>query len=88
MTVTTATPRANFKRPKVAANMIGVSVSTLRRWAKEGRIIHFQLETGEFRFNVDEYLGRQRIVPVGPKPPNRRPNSGFARGYPQDRKND
>lgn len=50
------TPRAQFKRPSAAVKALGVSSSTLRRWAEQGRIRHVRLDTGEYRYDVDEYM--------------------------------
>ena len=47
-----------------AAAIAGVSVSTLRRWADEGRVPSFRTAGGHRRFRVGDI--RRALVPAGP----------------------
>ncbi len=50
-----------------AAKRLGVGTSTLRRWAKEGRVRHVLLPSGRMRFAVtdlDAYLAPRGNAPA------------------------
>ncbi|MDX6273062.1 MAG: MerR family regulatory protein [Frankiales bacterium] len=46
----TTTPRFELLRVGEAAKALGVTPDTLRRWAKEGRVGHVELPSGQIRF--------------------------------------
>jgi|688.fasta_scaffold51599_8 excisionase family DNA binding protein len=51
------TPTLSKRKPMrlgQAADMLGVSNETLRRWTDEGKVPHFRLPSGERRFHVDD----------------------------------
>lgn len=41
-----------------AAKILGVHPNTLRKWAKEGKIKYIKSASGQRRYNVDDYLGK------------------------------
>lgn len=42
-----------------AAEVLGVHPNTLRRWADGGKIDHIRTDSGQRRYDVDSYVGRQ-----------------------------
>ena len=51
-----------------AAERLGVGTSTLRRWAKEGRVRHVLMPSGQMRFDtadLDAYLTPRGDAPAG-----------------------
>ena len=51
-----------YVTPKEACNYLGVSISTLRRWDKEGKIKSIRTPGGQRRFCIQEY--EQRAKPT------------------------
>lgn len=45
-----------------AATHLGVSVGTIRRWAKTGRIPHVIMPSGRLRFRAEDLTGSLRQV--------------------------
>lgn len=50
-----------FVKPSAAAEQLGVSLHTLRRWEKKGLIEVIRTDNGQRRYNVDDYISRQGI---------------------------
>lgn len=42
----------HFVTPAIAKETLGVSLQTLRRWAKAGKIKHFRTPGGQFRYDL------------------------------------
>ena len=53
--------------PKHAAQILGVSTTTLRKWALKGTIAAIRLPNGRFHYDVDGLMETMAIVP-GEKP--------------------
>ena len=53
----------NYVPSRVACERLGLHPNTLRRWADTGRIKSFRTETGQRRYDVDDYL-RGSISPA------------------------
>lgn len=47
-------PQVDLKPIGWSANHIGVSVTTLRRWANDGRVAYVKLPSGQLRFRVED----------------------------------
>lgn len=43
---------AHYVTPAIAKETLGVSLQTLRRWAKAGKIKHFRTPGGQFRYDL------------------------------------
>lgn len=54
-----------YTTPEAAARL-GVGTSTLRRWAKEGRVRHVLLPSGRMRFAADDLAAL--LIPRGSAP--------------------
>lgn len=60
------TPQQVHLTTPEAAARLGVGTSTLRRWAKEGRVRHVLLPSGRMRFDIadlDAYLAPRGAAP-------------------------
>jgi excisionase family DNA binding protein len=42
----------HYVTPAIAKETLGVSLQTLRRWAKAGKIKHFRTPGGQFRYDL------------------------------------
>ena len=42
----------NYVTPAIAKETLNVSLATLRRWAKAGKIKHFRTPGGQFRYDL------------------------------------
>jgi excisionase family DNA binding protein len=42
-----------------AAQQLGCHLNTLRKWANEGKIPYIKTASGQRRYNVDEFIGKQ-----------------------------
>ena len=51
---------SNLIGVKEAAELLGVSTKTIRRWEADGKICSVRTEGGHRRFNVSELLGNNR----------------------------
>lgn len=54
----------HYVTPAIAKETLGVSLQTLRRWAKAGKIKHFRTPGGQFRYD----LASVGIAPVVSRP--------------------
>lgn len=45
-----------FERPHVAADILGCTPMTLRRWARAGKIRFYVTPTGKYRYEVQCFL--------------------------------
>jgi excisionase family DNA binding protein len=63
-TVKTTYPK--FVAPSIAAETFGVSLQTLRRWAREGKVSYIRTPGGRFRYNVEALISVS--APAAPKP--------------------
>ena len=59
-----------FVKPSAAAERLGVSLHTLRRWEKKGLIEVIRTDNGQRRYNVDDYITRKGIK-TGDEPKTR-----------------
>jgi excisionase family DNA binding protein len=64
-TVKTTYPK--FVAPSIAAETFGVSLQTLRRWAREGKVSYIRTPGGRFRYNIEALISVS--APAAPKPP-------------------
>jgi excisionase family DNA binding protein len=53
-TVKTTYPK--FVAPSIAAETFGVSLQTLRRWARDGKVSYIRTPGGRFRYNVEALI--------------------------------
>ncbi len=60
------TPEAVRITTGKAAERLGVGTSTLRRWAKEGRVRHVLMPSGQMRFDTADLDAM--LVPQGSAP--------------------
>ncbi len=51
-----------YVTPRKAAESLGVSISTLRRWDKEGKIKSIRTPGGQRRFCIEEYEEAEKPV--------------------------
>lgn len=59
----------HYVTPAIAKETLGVSLQTLRRWAKAGKIKHFRTPGGQFRYD----LGSVGIAPAVSRPVETKP---------------
>lgn len=52
---------ADLRTPKCVARLLGVSVSTVRRWLREGRLRGYRIGG---RCRISEAVARALVVPV------------------------
>jgi len=74
----------NLVSIKEAAKALGVSVQTLRRWEKEGKVLPVQRTAGgQRRFNLNALQSPQPVLKV-----HERPTLAYARVSSHDQKED
>jgi excisionase family DNA binding protein len=62
-----ATIYPRFVSPAIAAETFGVSLQTLRRWAREGKISFIRTPGGQHRYNVSAIIGLSAPAPAKPQ---------------------
>jgi excisionase family DNA binding protein len=63
---TAKTTYPKFVAPSIAAETFGVSLQTLRRWAREGKVSYIRTPGGRFRYNIEALISVS--APAAPKP--------------------
>lgn len=53
-----------YLNTKKASEMLDVHPNTLRNWAEAGKIEYIRTKTGHRRYNVESYIGEQRMPSV------------------------
>jgi excisionase family DNA binding protein len=53
---TAKTTYPKFVAPSIAAETFGVSLQTLRRWAREGKVSYIRTPGGRFRYNIEALI--------------------------------
>jgi len=58
----------HYVTPRVAASVLGVHTRTLTRWEAQGKIKAIRTAAGQRRYDLEEYLRRERIPDTGKTP--------------------
>jgi excisionase family DNA binding protein len=66
-TVKTTYPK--FVAPSIAAETFGVSLQTLRRWARDGKVSYIRTPGGRFRYNIEALISVS--APAAPQKPKK-----------------